>query len=70
MARTLKPDWTKACFRMAVARMALERYEDAAVSAWEGLQKDDSNSELKDLLQKCVRRGRKDHFEKKDTDKQ
>lgn len=70
MTRTLKPDWPKACFRMAVARMALERYEDAAVSAWEGLQKDDSNSELKDLLQKCVRRGRKDHFEKKDADKQ
>lgn len=66
MARALKPDWPKACYRMAVARMALDRFEDAAVSAWEGLQKDDNNSELKELLQKCVRRGRKDHFQKKD----
>jgi ankyrin repeat protein len=64
MARTLKPDWSKACYRMAVARMALDRYEDAAVSAWEGLQMDQSNDELKTLLQKCVRKGRKDHFNK------
>lgn len=61
ISRHLRPDWSKAAFRMAVARLELGRYEDAAVSAWEGLQQDEHNDELKSLLQKCVRKGRKDY---------
>jgi hypothetical protein len=41
--------------RMAVARLELGRYEDAAVAAWEGMQLDENNQELK-VLQKCVKR--------------
>mmetsp|Transcript_10884 Transcript_10884/g.15328 ORF Transcript_10884/g.15328 Transcript_10884/m.15328 type:complete len:660 (-) Transcript_10884:142-2121(-) len=108
VARHLRPNWSKACYRVAVARLALGRYEDAAVSAWEGIQieneieeqekklaqeekinlessiptkpVDNNNknknkhkvvsssksnrnlSELKQLLQQCVKKGRKDHL--------
>lgn len=68
MARTLKPNWSKACYRMAVARLELERYEDAALAAWEGLQQDQENEELKSLLQKCVKKGRKDFHQAKGGD--
>ena len=63
ICRELKPDWPKACYRMAVARYALKRYKDAALSAWEGLKLDEENSELKQLLQKCIKQGRKVHPE-------
>jgi ankyrin repeat protein len=66
MARTLRPNWSKACYRMAVARLELNRYEDAALAAWEGLQLDQGNEELKSLLQKCVKKGRKDFHQAKD----
>jgi ankyrin repeat protein len=61
ICRLLKPEWTKACYRMAAARLALHRYEDAALSAWEGLRLDEDNDELKRMLQKCVKEGRKVH---------
>lgn len=61
IARHLRPEWPKAAFRMSVARLELGRYEDAAVSAWEGMQLDEDNQELKALLQKCVKRGRKEY---------
>jgi|UPI000581AAAC ankyrin repeat protein len=67
VARTLRPDWPKAAYRMAVARLGLGKFEDAALSAWEGLQQDQDNDELKTLLQKCVRKGRKEHKGKKDS---
>ena len=51
----------KAFYRVAVARMALERYEDAAVAAFEGCKLDDSNVELKNLLKEAVARGREKH---------
>jgi tetratricopeptide (TPR) repeat protein len=60
VARHLRPEWPKAAYRMAVARLELGRFEDAAMSAWEGLQQDQENEELKLLLQKCVKKGRKD----------
>jgi ankyrin repeat protein len=60
MARCFRPDWPKAAFRMAVARLELGKFEEAAISAWEGLQQDQENEELKRLLQKCVNKGRKD----------
>ena len=44
-------------------QMSMKKYEDAACSAWEGLQKDPSNEELKALLQKCVKMGKKEHKE-------
>jgi ankyrin repeat protein len=66
-ARALRPDWSKACYRMAVARLELERYEDASLSAWEGLQLDQDNDELKSFLQKCVKRGRQDYQQSKAT---
>jgi len=62
VARTLRPQWSKACYRMAVARLALGRCEDAALSAWEGLQMDQDNEELKSFMRKCVKVGRKEHF--------
>ena len=61
VCRVLKPDWTKGCFRLTVARLALGRYEDAALSAWEGLQLDNDNEELKNLLQKSVKLGNIEH---------
>lgn len=48
---------------MAVARLELGHYEDAAVAAWEGLQQDQENEELQCLLQKCVKKGKKMHQE-------
>jgi ankyrin repeat protein len=63
VCRQLRPTWSKAYFRMAVARLELGRYEDAALSAWEGLQQDRENEELQRLLQKCVKKGKKVHQE-------
>ena len=41
-----------------------QRYEDAAVAAWEGLQKHPENEELQSLLRKCVKKGRTDYHQK------
>ena len=60
VARKLKPTWSKACYRMAVARLELGRYEDAAVAAFEGLQQDKSNVELQRLLRTCVEKGQQE----------
>ena len=60
-ARNIKPEWTKACYRMAAARLQLGRFEDAAVAAWEGLKMDPSNDEMKALVQKCVKKGKAVH---------
>jgi len=65
VSRMLKPDWSKAAFRMAVARSELGLYEDAAVAAFEGLNTDPDSDELKSLFQKCVKKGRKEHTSKK-----
>ena len=69
VARHLRPDWPKAAYRVAVARCEAKRYEDAAVAAWEGLQHDPENAELKSLLQKCVKKGRKEHLQQKQKNK-
>jgi ankyrin repeat protein len=65
VSRMLRPDWPKAAYRVAVARLALGRYEDAAVAAWEGLAQDPTNDELKSLLKKCVKKGRQVHLQSK-----
>lgn len=64
ICRLLRPEWSKGCFRMATARLALGRFEDAAVSAWEGLQLDEENDELKSLFNKCIKQGKKEHQER------
>jgi len=68
-AKHLKPDWSKAYYRIAVVQLSMEEYEEAACSAWDGLQRDSKNAELKALLQKCVKMGKKDHLEKIDKQK-
>ena len=37
------------------------RYEDAALAAWEGVQLDNTNAELKAILKKAVDLGREEH---------
>lgn len=69
VCRYLKPKWVKGCYRLSVARLAMDRFEDAAVSAWEGLQLDEGNSELETLVTKCIKKGRKEMLEKKDAKK-
>lgn len=64
-SRFLKMDWSKACFRISKAKQALEDYEDAAVWAWNGVTLDDTNDELKSLMQKCINLGKKKHKETK-----
>lgn len=64
-SRFLRPDWPKACFRISTAKLALEDYEDAAVWAWNGVTLDNKNQELKDLMQKCISKGKKSHKAKK-----
>jgi ankyrin repeat protein len=64
VAQCLDPEWSKAYYRVAVARLELQRYEDAAVAAWEGLQKQPENEELQSLLRKCVKKGRTDYHQK------
>lgn len=63
LAKYLRPDWSKAFYRITVAQLAMQDYEDAACSAWEGLQLDTSNDELKTLLQKSVKMGKREHHE-------
>jgi tetratricopeptide (TPR) repeat protein len=63
ICRSLKPDWAKGCYRLSAAQLALGKHEDAAVSAWEGVQLDNDNDELKCLLQKAVKLGNKVHKE-------
>lgn len=61
VCRNLAPAWVKGCYRLAAARFALKRYEDAAVAALEGCKLDESNSELKKLLQDSVRILQEEH---------
>jgi len=68
ICKALKPDWSKAEYRLAIARLALLRYEDAAMAAWEGVKLSPDSEELQNLLKECVGEGRKD-FLKKDDDK-
>jgi ankyrin repeat protein len=61
VCRRLDPNWPKGCYRLAAARLALGFYEDAAVAAFEGCKLDESNVELKKLLQDAVRLGQEEH---------
>ena len=61
ICRYLDPKWVKGCFRLSHARLALGRFEDAAVAAWEGLNLDEGNPELETLVTKCIKLGRKEH---------
>jgi len=61
VSRKLDPNWPKACFRLACARLELKQYEDAALAAFEGCKLDQNNNELKELLNKAVKLGRDDY---------
>lgn len=61
VCRRLKPDWTRGCYRLASARLALGQYEDAAVAAFEGVKIDEHNKELKTLMKLAVKRGQDEH---------
>jgi tetratricopeptide (TPR) repeat protein len=59
LAVGLRPDWTKAHYRKAVALLALGRHHHGALAAYQGLELEPSNSELQKLLRTCVSDGRK-----------
>lgn len=61
ICRRLKPEWTKGCFRLAAARLALEMYEEAAIAAFEGSRLDENNSDLKNILKEAVKQGQLAH---------
>ncbi len=69
VARALKPDWPKACYRMAAARLALKRYEDAALAAYEGIQLDGGDQALHKLLRQAIDLGREEHQQKQKQEK-
>ena len=54
-------------WRLLSHLLALRSYEDAALAAWEGVQMDNSNEDLKALLQKAVALGREEHAQSKAT---
>lgn len=58
LARKLRPQWTKPCYRKAVALLELQRHQDAALAAYEGLRLEPSNAELQKLLRTIVKLGR------------
>ena len=64
VCRRLAPTWAKGCYRLAVARLELGLFEDAAVAAFEGCKLDEGNKELKALLQRAVELGREEHQRK------
>ncbi len=61
ICRRLRPEWTKGCYRLAAARLALGLYEDAAVAAFEGCRLDENNTELKSILQEALTKGQLAH---------
>lgn len=63
LAQKLKPAWTKAYYRQAVALLNLGRHQDAALAAYEGLKLEPANAALQRLLRACVSQGR-DAFQK------
>ena len=90
-ARTLRPDWSKACYRMAVSILAIadadaetdldagtdmecddevendnvtsedkeDLFQTAAMVIWDGLLLDPKNADLKILLRRCAKSGRR-----------
>lgn len=61
ICRRLDPHWVKGCYRLAVARLALNMYEDAALAAFEGCKLDPKNAELKEVMQEAVRLGQEEY---------
>jgi len=67
ICRRLDPTWTKGCYRLAAARLAVGNYTEAAVAAFEGCKLDESNQELKSLMQKAVKLGQEEEKKKRDA---
>ena len=61
VVRAARPEWNKGHHRLATARMALGRYQAAAEAAWEGLKEEAGNQDLKDIMQKAVKKGREEN---------
>ncbi|XP_059440605.1 uncharacterized protein LOC132173056 [Corylus avellana] len=59
--RTLRPDWSKACYREGAALRLLQRFEEAANSFYEGVMLDPENKELVNAFREAVEAGRKFH---------
>jgi ankyrin repeat protein len=65
--RVVAPEWQKGAHRLASVRLALGRFEDAAVAAWEGVSLNPGTKEaeeLKSLMKKCVKEGKVAEAEK------
>jgi tetratricopeptide (TPR) repeat protein len=81
-AKAIRPDWSKAYYRMAVALLAIadstgladadsnmtnkndddngeDLFETAAMVIWKGLVLDPKNADLKILLRRCAKSGRR-----------
>lgn len=69
LARKLRPKWTKPYYRQAVALSELQRHQDAAITAYEGLRLEPSNVELQKLLRNIVKQGRQAFQKTKDASK-
>ncbi|GMH47244.1 hypothetical protein TrRE_jg7610 [Triparma retinervis] len=61
VVREMSPEWNKGIHRLASARMGMRRYQAAAEAAWEGLKVEPGNQDLKDLMQKAVKKGREEN---------
>ena len=66
-ARSLKPSWNKASYRVGLAYMRLKRYEDAGVAFFDALKLDPNNQTLKDAVKNAVDKGREEHQQKTGT---
>ncbi|XP_015582166.1 ankyrin-1 [Ricinus communis] len=59
--RSLRPDWTKACYREGAALRLLQRFDEAANSFYEGVKLDPENKELVAAFREAVDTGKKFH---------
>ncbi|GAB4836012.1 hypothetical protein Ancab_039517 [Ancistrocladus abbreviatus] len=59
VCRSLRPDWSKACYREGAALRLLQRFDEAANAFYEGVKLDPENKELVSAFREAVEAGRK-----------
>ncbi|KAL9250383.1 Ankyrin repeat and SOCS box protein 3-like protein [Drosera capensis] len=59
--RSLKPNLAKACYREGAALRVLQRFEEAAIAFYDGVQLDPENKELVTAFREAVEAGKKFH---------